>query len=109
MKLEEKLTIVVDYIYQNMKKEELDGFVDNNEVCTYLKINKRKLQLLRANGNIIYTQTGRKLFYKLHEVKRMIDENLLHCDPESFLVLVSINKKNSHKHLLDKHSNDREI
>lgn len=104
--LEEKLTIIADYVLRNMKEEETDGLVDSYEVCTYLKISRRTLQRLRAKGVINYSKAGRKHLYELNEVKRMIEENLVGSNPENFVDLVNNHKIYLRKRLLVKSSND---
>jgi hypothetical protein len=40
-----------------------EEWLDNQDVCTFLKISPRTLQNLRNNGSIPYTRIERKIFY----------------------------------------------
>ncbi len=47
-------------------------WMDNQDVCIFLRIKPRTLQALRNNGTLAYTQFGRKLFYLVDDVQRLI-------------------------------------
>lgn len=49
-------------------------WLDNEAVCAYLKISKRTLQRYRSNGVIIYSLIGRKTYYTISEIKRLLEE-----------------------------------
>lgn len=48
-------------------------WLDNEAVCAYLKISKRTLQRYRSNGVIIYSLIGRKTYYTISEIKRLLE------------------------------------
>lgn len=49
-------------------------WLDNEAVCTYLKISRRTLQRYRSNGVIAYSLIGRKTYYTISEIKRLLEE-----------------------------------
>lgn len=69
-----------------------EGWVDSYEVCTFLKISSRTLQRLRASGDISYSNIRGKNFYKLSEVKRMLDERIIRSTEECFQDLIQNHK-----------------
>ena len=70
-------------------------WVDSYEVCTFLKISEKTLQRLRVAGTIAYSNIRGRYFYKISEVKRMLEERLIRSnkeniqDPVSYTHLVS--------------------
>jgi hypothetical protein len=48
-------------------------WLDNATVCAYLKISRRTLQRYRSNGTIVYSMIGHKAYYKISEVKRLLE------------------------------------
>jgi hypothetical protein len=56
-----------------------DGWVDSHEVCTALKISKRTLQRLRGQGVVNYFLICGKILYKISEIQRLLDENIVQC------------------------------
>ena len=54
-----------------------EGWVDNHDVYNYLKISKRTLQRLRSENLLNYSIIRGKTYYKLSEIQRMLDENLI--------------------------------
>ncbi|GHT57867.1 DNA-binding protein [Bacteroidia bacterium] len=49
-------------------------WLDNETVCAYLKISRRTLQRYRSNGVIAYSLVGRKIYYAISEIKRLLEE-----------------------------------
>ena len=49
-------------------------WLDNEVVCSYLKISKRTLQRYRSNGVITYSLIGKKTYYTISEIKRLLEE-----------------------------------
>ena len=49
-------------------------WLDNEAVCVYLKISKRTLQRYRSNGVIAYSLIGKKTYYTISEIKRLLEE-----------------------------------
>jgi hypothetical protein len=69
-----------------------EEWVDSYEVCTFLKISSRTLQRLRTSGAISYSQIRGKSFYKLSEVRRMLDERIIRTTDECFQDLIQNHK-----------------
>lgn len=67
----------------------LENWLDNQEVCDVLRINKKTLQVYRNKGILPFSRIKNKLFYKPEDVQRLLDLNyhpLIKADYElSFL------------------------
>jgi hypothetical protein len=69
-----------------------DDWVDSYDVCTFLKINERSLQRLRSKRMITYSRIQGKNYYKLSEVRRMMNENLISSSEECLQDLIKNHK-----------------
>ena len=59
----------------NAKNEpKKDTFVDNQEFLLLMKISKRTAQTWRDVGRISFSQVGNKIYYKLSDVGKLLDE-----------------------------------
>lgn len=59
----------------NTKNEpKKDTFVDNQEFLLLMKISKRTAQTWRDEGRISFSQVGNKIYYKLSDVEKLLDE-----------------------------------
>lgn len=56
---------------ENRKRQE--NWLTNEEVCRLLRISPRTLQDLRNNGKIGYSKINKRCYYKLHEVRNLIE------------------------------------
>ena len=56
----------------DQKKE---TFLDNQEFLLHLKISKRTAQSWRDEGKISFSQVGNKIYYKLSDVEKLMQEN----------------------------------
>ena len=65
-----------------------DEWVDGHDICSYLKISIRTLQRLKAKKLINYSLSSGKAMYKISEVKRMLNENLIKSDPQNLQDLI---------------------
>ena len=90
-----KVDTIFDYVIsqQNIQDEE-DSWVDSYEVCTFLKISDRTLQRLRSENKINYSQIRGKNYYKISEIKRMMEENLIRRSEEYLQDLIQNYQKN---------------
>lgn len=90
-----KVDTIFDYVIsqQNIQDEE-DSWVDSYEVCTFLKISDRTLQRLRSENKINYSRIRGKNYYKIIEIKRMLQENLIRRSEESLQDLIQNHQKN---------------
>ena len=83
--LDNKITAIADYIFNHTEAEstnEDEIWVDSYEVCTFLKISDRTLQRLRAAGTVTYSNIKGHYFYKIGEIKRLLEERLIKRDKE---------------------------
>ena len=81
----EKLDLIADYIMQTKKNNTLeDDWLDNYAVCELLKISNRTLQRLRANNTIEHVKMGGKVSFQVKEIKRILQENIIHRNLNDF-------------------------
>ena len=60
----------------NAKNEpKKDTFLDNQEFLILMKISKRTAQTWRDEGRISFSQVGNKIYYKLSDVEKLMQEN----------------------------------
>ena len=52
-----------------------ETFLDNQEFLLLLKISKRAAQTWRDEGKISFSQVGNKIYYKLSDVEKLMQEN----------------------------------
>jgi hypothetical protein len=76
------------YVNDHSEKNH-EGWVDNYDVCSFLKISNRTLQRLRSQGLLNYSIIRGKTFYKLSEIERMLNENLIKSNPRNFQELLN--------------------
>ena len=87
-----KINTIAKFViaYHEAKNDDTsDGWVDNHEVCTFLKVSPRTLQRLRASKVIVYTRIRGKTFYRISEVKRMMDNNIIRRSEELLQNLIN--------------------
>lgn len=90
--LDNKITAIADYIFNHTEAEstnEDEIWVDSYEVCTFLKISDRTLQRLRAAGTATYSNIKGHYFYKIGEIKRLLEERLIKRDKDSINDLIT--------------------
>ena len=63
--------------------------VDSYEVCTFLKISEKTLQRLRVSGTIAYSNIRGRYFYKVSEIRRMLEERLIRSNKENIDNLIT--------------------
>ena len=90
-----KVDTIFNYVVsqQNTQDEE-DSWVDNYEVCTFLKMSDRTLQRLKKKKKINYSRIRGKTYYKISEIKRMMDENLIRRSEDCLQNLIENHQKN---------------
>ena len=84
--LDNKITTIANFIFNRLdenKTNEDEIWVDSYEVCTFLKISEKTLQRLRVAGTIAYSNIRGRYFYKISEVKRMLEERLIKSNKEN--------------------------
>jgi hypothetical protein len=90
-----KVDTIFDFVIslQNTNYDE-DIWVDSYEVCTFLKISDRTLQRLRSENKINYSRIRGKNYYKISEIKRMLQGNLIRQSEECLQNLIQNYQKN---------------
>ena len=94
--LDNKITAIANFIFNQLdesRTSEDEIWVDSYEVCTFLKISDRTLQRLRAAVMISYSDIKGHYFYKIKEVKRMLEERLIKRDKECINELITNHQK----------------
>ena len=57
-------------------------WIDNYDVCTFLKVSERTLQRLRAAKKISYSRVERHTYYQVKEIRRMLQNHLVRSNEE---------------------------
>jgi hypothetical protein len=65
-----------------------DGWVDSYEVCTFLKVSPKTLQRLRASKTVTYSRIRGKVFFKISEIRRLLDNHVIRRSEEHFQDLI---------------------
>ena len=52
-----------------------DTFLDNQEFLLLMKISKRTAQTWRDEGRISFSQVGNKIYYKISDVEKLLNEH----------------------------------
>jgi 3-methyladenine DNA glycosylase Tag len=52
-----------------------ETFLDNQEFLQLMKISKRTAQTWRDEGRISFSQVGNKIYYKLTDVEKLLNEH----------------------------------
>ena len=68
----------LDYITQQLNTKtapKKETFLDNQEFLLLLKISKRTAQTWRDEGKISFSQVGSKIYYKLSDVEKLMQEH----------------------------------
>ncbi len=92
-----KVDTIFDYVISQQNSDidsDDDSWVDSYEVCTFLKISDRTLQRLRSDNKINYSRIRGKNYYKISEIRRMLQENLIRRSEECIRDLIQNNRKN---------------
>jgi hypothetical protein len=89
-----KIDAIAKFVIACQAKEEenIDGWVDSYEVCTFLKISSRTLQRLRATRAVNYSLIRGKTFYKISEIQRLLSENIIRRSDECLRDLIKNHK-----------------
>jgi hypothetical protein len=96
-----KINVIAKFVASIQAKadeEPSDSWVDNYEVCTFLKISERTLQRLRSSRLVNYSLIRGKTFYRISEIRRLMDENIIRRTEEHLQDLI----KNSQLHVEQK-------
>ena len=79
----------LNFAAKSIKVSDMDVIVDSYEVCTFLKISEKTLQRLRVSGTIAYSNIRGRYFYKVSEIRRMLEERLVKSNKENIDNLIT--------------------
>lgn len=79
-----------------------DTWVDNYDVCTFLKISERTLQRLRSKGSISYSVISGKSYYTIAEVKRMLVQHVVRSNEKCLQDLINNHKQSEARRRIGK-------
>jgi hypothetical protein len=74
-RLDEQMTFVVAKMKLNEKIDPEDVFFDNQEFMKLMNISKRTAQEWRNRDIIKFSQVGNKIYYRLSDIKRLLNNN----------------------------------
>lgn len=84
-----KINTIAKFVVEHQPTENHDEeWVDGYEVCTFLKISERTLQRLRSRGMITYSLISGKTYYKIAEIRRMLNEKRIRSSGEALKDLI---------------------
>lgn len=64
------------------KQETNSSFVDNNQFSKLMNISKRTAQQWRDNNVISYSQVGNKIFYRITDIEKLLQDNYIKAKKE---------------------------
>lgn len=67
----------IDEIHQKIHQKTLpkqEVFLDNDEFIKMMKISRRTAQTWRDEGRVSFSQVGNKIYYKLSDIEKTMDE-----------------------------------
>jgi len=77
---------------ESAENEPMENWVDSYEVCTFLKISEKTLQRMRSSRVVKFSRIRGKNFYKISEIQRLLDENLIRRTEEDMQNLIKNHK-----------------
>ena len=83
----QSVTVMEIITFESKAYKELDNKI--TEVCTFLKISEKTLQRLRVSGTIAYSNIRGRYFYKVSEIRRMLEERLIRSNKENIDNLIT--------------------
>lgn len=60
---------------QALSEDPKNKWIDNSEFCQLLKVSPRTAQNYRDNGIVAFSQPGSKVYYKMSDVHRMLENH----------------------------------
>jgi len=93
--LSAKINVIAKFvasIQAKVEDEPAESWVDNYEVCTFLKVSPKTLQRLRTANLVSYTRIRGKNFYKISEIKRLMDDQIIRRSEEHLQDLIKNHK-----------------
>ena len=74
-RLDEQVALIVAKLKIGSKSDPEDVFFDNQEFMLLMNISKRTAQEWRNKKIIEFSQVGNKIYYRLSDIKKLLDEN----------------------------------
>jgi hypothetical protein len=88
-----KINTISNYIVNQERMQQQvspeKGWVDSFDVCNFSKISKRTLQRLRTNKIIPFTKVRRRTYYRLSDIRQLLDDRVIQSNEECFQNLVT--------------------
>ena len=94
-----KINVIAQFVtsYQSEGGNMDDDWVDSYEVSTFLSVSERTLQRLRAAKEITYTTIRGRNYYKIGDIKKMMEEKKIRSTSERMEDLITNHKLNVQK------------
>jgi hypothetical protein len=105
LKLEAKINLIAKFVNEQQPviiEDSDQTWVDNYDVCTFLKISERTLQRLRSKGLVSYSIISGKSYYTITEVKRMLSQHIVRSNEECLQDLITNHKQSAEKRRVNK-------
>ena len=74
-RLDEQVALIVAKLKIGSKSDPEDVFFDNQEFMLLMNISKRTAQEWRNKKIIEFSQVGNKIYYRLSDIKKLINDN----------------------------------
>ena len=97
--LVQKIDRITGFIEQYTERLPSDdnSWLNEMQVCDYLRISLKTLQRLRKSGKIKFSTVAKKHHYKAGDVKALIEKNSVRSSLEQMENLQNFHKKRFHK------------
>ena len=105
LELEAKINLIAKFVNEQQPsstENPNDTWVDNYDVCTFLKISERTLQRLRSKGIVSYSVISGKSYYTITEVKRMLTQHIIRSNQECLADLINNHKESAERRRVNK-------
>ena len=71
----EQVTLIAAKMKIDRRLDREDIFFDNQEFMILMNISKRTAQEWRNKKTILFSQVGNKIYYKLSDIKKLLNDN----------------------------------
>jgi hypothetical protein len=105
LELEAKINLIAKFVNEQQPiviENSDETWVDNYDVCTFLKISERTLQRLRSKGLVSYSVISGKSYYTIAEVKRMLTQHIIRTNEECLADLITNHKQSAERRRVNK-------
>ena len=76
-RLDEQVALIVAKLKIGSKSDPEDVFFDNHEFMLLMNISKRTARKWRNKKIIEFSQVGNKIYYRLSDIKKLLNENYI--------------------------------